>query len=277
MLRLPALVVSFALAVAAARPPVVAADAQRYGRGVTTYIRFPGYRHFFSGRDLRLTAEDRIWTGRMLDFEGANNRDEAILLLWAMIQRKYWGVGPYTRDNPRPDAFGSKGWTEFIRMFSQPINPAWYRDGYKCRRPGGTAVNDPGCSEQKLQRRARIARTSFNELKPFVREVTDLFMAGRLPRPPSVVGVVNWDDGGGRALPHQATFPFRTGNRYFYNATGISKDSPILLDIRFVVNGEEVIPSADVPPAPISQNLLLRMVPGGVDAFDSVIFNFARK
>ena len=237
---------------------------------MTTYIRFPN-------RDLRLTAEDRLWTARMLDFEGAGTRNEAILMLWAMIQRKYWGVGPYTVDRPEPRAFGSKGWTEFIRMFSQPINPAWYRDGYKCRRPGGTAMNDPGCKEKKLQQRAGFARRSFNSLDPVAREVTDLFMAGRLPRPPAVIGVVNWDDGHGRGFPHQATFPFRTGNRYFYNATGNSKDHRDLLNIRFVVDGVEVVPPTEIAPPAISQNLLLLMLPGGVDTFDSLISNLARK
>jgi hypothetical protein len=237
---------------------------------VATYIRFPN-------RDLRLTAEDRLWTARMLDFEGAGTRNEAILMLWAMIQRKYWGVGPYTRNNPVPRAFGGKSWTEFVRMFSQPINPAWYRDGYKCRRPGGTAVNDPGCSEQKLQRRAEFARRSFNSLDPVAREVTDLFMTGQLPRPSEVVGVVNWDDGRGPPAPYQAQFPFRTGNRYFYNATGISRNHPDLLNIRFVVDGVEVIPSTGTPPAPTAGNLLLSLLPGGVDTFDSLIASLARK
>lgn len=243
---------------------------------MTTFIRYPN-------KDLRLTETDRIWTARMVDAEGGGTEAEAALLLWTMIQRKYWGVGPYTVNNPVPRAFGGDSWTEFIRKFSQPINPAWYRDGRMCR-PGGRWAGTEGCAENRLARRERLARTSIRGLKPLARRMADLFMAGQVPRPPSAIGVINFRarDEADVAAP-LATFPFRTGNRYFYNLTGVSKDHPELAAIRFVVNGVEqpIIdlwsPAAVIPaPPPGPGGALLSLVPGAVTAFNNVGQNSER-
>ena len=100
----------------------------------------------------------------------------------------------------------------------------------------------------------------------------------------SSIGVINFRarDEADVAAP-LATFPFRTGNRYFYNLTGVSKDHPELAAIRFVVNGVEqpIIdlwsPAAVVPPPPPGPGgALLSLVPGAVTAFNNVGQNSER-
>lgn len=234
---------------------------------MTTSIRY-------RNKDLRLTAEDKLWTARMVDAEGGGTEAEAALLIWTMIQRKYWGVGPYTVNNPVPRAFGGDTWTQFIRKFSQPINPAWYRDGRMCR-PGGRWAGKEGCEEHRLVRRENLARTSIRGLKPIARHMAELFMQGKVPRPAAAVGVINFrakDDAEVRAP--RAVLPFNTGNRFFYNITGVSKGHPDLEAIRFVVDGEvqEIIdlwPAAVLPePPPGPGGLLLELVPGAVTGFN---------
>lgn len=243
---------------------------------MTTVIRYPN-------KDLPLTAEDKLWTARMIDAEGAGTEAEAILLLWALIQRKYWGVGPYTVNNPVPRAFGGDTWTEFVRKFSQPVNPAWYRDGVYCR-PGGRHAGTDACRESRLVRREQWQQRSFNSLDPVARRVTEMFMAGQLPRPDAVIGVLNWraNDGVEVRAP-RAKLPFRTGNRYFYNISGISENHPDLAAIRFVVDGVEQpinnpwSPAAVIPsPPPGPGGLLLGLVPGAVRAFQGVEILYQR-
>lgn len=243
---------------------------------MTTSIRYPN-------KDLRLTNEDKLWTARMIDAEGAGTEAEAILLLWAMIQRKYWGVGPYTVNRPEPRAFGGDSWTEFVRKFSQPLNPAWYRDGVYCR-PGGRDAGTPACAENRLQRREQWQRRTFNSLDAVAQRVTNLFMAGQLPRPDAVIGVVNWrarDNVEVRAP--EAKPPFRTGNRYFYNISGLSQNHPDLASIRFVVDGVEqpiinpwAVSAVVPPPPPGPGGALLSLVPGAVTAFNNVAQNGER-
>jgi len=243
---------------------------------VTTSIRYPN-------KDLRLTAEDKLWTARMIDAEGAGTEAEAILLLWAMIQRKYWGVGPYTVDGPEPRAFGGDTWTEFVRKFSQPLNPSWYRDGVYCR-PGGRDAGTPACGEDRFIARAGWLRRSYRSLDPVARRVTEMFMAGQLPRPDAVIGVLNWRaDDGRRVSAPRAKLPFRTGNRYFYNISGVSENHPALASIRFVVNGVEQpirnpwLPAAVIPsPPPGPGGALLQLVPGAVRAFQGVEILYQR-
>ena len=70
-----------------------------------------------------------------------------------------------------------------------------------------------------------------------------------------------------------ATFPFRTGNRYFYNISGVSKGHPDLAAIRFVVDGVEqpivnLWPASVVPaPPPGPGGAMLSLVPGAVGGF----------
>ncbi len=237
---------------------------------MTTLIRY-------RNKDLRLTEEDKLWTARMIDAEGAGTEPEAILLLWALIQRKYWGVGPYTVNRPEPRAFGGDTWTEFVRKFSQPLNPAWYRDGAYCR-PGGRDAGTPACEEKRLRARDGWQRRSYRSLDSVARSVTEMFMAGQLPRPNAVIGVLNWRarDGVEVRAP-EAKPPFRTGNRYFYNINGLSQNHPDLAAIRFVVNGVEQpiinpwLTAAFVPtPPPGPGGALLQLVPGAVRAFREI-------
>ncbi len=243
---------------------------------MTTFIRYPN-------KDLRLTAEDKLWTARMIDAEGGGTEAEAILMLWTMIQRKYWGVGPYTVNRPEPRAFGGDSWTAFIRKFSQPLNPAWYRDGVYCR-PGGRDAGTPPCEERRLVKREAWRHRSYRSLDPVARRVTEMFMAGQLPRPDAVIGVLDWRaDDDRRVSAPRAKLPFPTGNRYFYNISGLSENHPTLASIRFVVDGVEqpiinpwAVSAVVPPPPPGPGGALLQLVPGAVRAFQGVQILYQR-
>ena len=120
------------------------------------------------GWSYTLTPTDKLWAGRMAQYEGG----EAADVLWTMTQA-------YAKDaihNAYPT------FTRFIQAYSQPINPIWRRDGSKCR-PGGAYHDRDECSAVRLERRDRAATIPWAELDANIREITDRWYAGTLPNP----------------------------------------------------------------------------------------------
>lgn len=234
---------------------------------MTTVIRYPN-------GDVPLDAEDRLWTARMLDGEGAHTEAEAALVIWTLIQRRYWGVG---MERANPGAFaGYRSWARFIRTFSQPINPEWYRGGSKCG-PGGGEVGTRGCAEERLVRRAELARTPFERLDALAQKVAGDFVAGRMVQPAGAVGVIDFRARDNVRVDRPlATFPFPTANRYFYSVGGTSVGDRRLASIRFVVDGVEQpivegwgdAPVPDAPPG--IGGAILNLVPGAVKLFNNL-------
>lgn len=83
----------------------------------------------------RLNRSDVLWAARAAAFEG-----DPAEVLWTLSQR-------YATARQHYRTFG-----DFVQAFSQPVNPAWRRDGSKCR-PGGPFHASVHCSEDRLQRR----------------------------------------------------------------------------------------------------------------------------
>jgi hypothetical protein len=125
-----------------------------------------------------LTSTDKLWAGRMAQYEGG----EAADVLWTMTQA-------YARTAIH-DTFPT--FTRFIQAYSQPINPKWRRDGVFCR-PGGTIIVDgatvpnysgrDNCSEVRLARRDIAATMPWSGLDASVREITEQWYAGTLRNP----------------------------------------------------------------------------------------------
>ncbi|MBK8246083.1 MAG: hypothetical protein IPK85_01565 [Gemmatimonadetes bacterium] len=124
------------------------------------------------------SREDRLWLARMLIGESSDPRDwEA--QLWALTQRFVLRRKRYERTM-----------TELAQEFSQPINPDWYRDGAYCL-PGGRFHDDPGCGEDRMQRRDDLREDHWTprQLRAEL-EAVDRFLAGRTPNP--VPGATDW-------------------------------------------------------------------------------------
>jgi hypothetical protein len=117
-------------------------------------------------RLLPLTERDRLWMGRMLYGEvGTAGRKAYSLVLWTVAQR-LWYLPAFRN----VDSF-----TDFMRRFSQPINPGFLdprgRLCQKFRRSCGPAL---------IARRQRIQSMTWNELPEELRRAVDDFLAGRL-------------------------------------------------------------------------------------------------
>lgn len=113
------------------------------------------------GFSYRLTDDDVLWAGRMVDGEGDS---DAALVLWSMTQR----FGGLVRRG---------SFARFIRAYSQPINPIWLRNGVCCApgatgcpaRPSRSFYGEDPCSESRLVRRERMASLPWPQLPAGVR------------------------------------------------------------------------------------------------------------
>lgn len=173
-------------------------------------IRYP------NGTTVPFTAADKLWTARMVYGEGGDTPAEASAIIWTLVQRKYWGTGMETR-NPR--AFAGYSWRDFIRTFSQPINPLWYRGGVKCR-PGGPEVGTRGCDEVRLRRRDVLRTMRWEDIPAVAREATEAFIAGTLPN--NAPGVIDFAAGDTRNDKPRA--PLGLDNVYFYSRGATSRE-----------------------------------------------------
>jgi hypothetical protein len=120
--------------------------------------------------DYELTREDVGWAAKMAAFEG-----DPAEVLWTMTQRF-----ALTYPGQRWPSF-----TYFIRKFSQPINPDWYRGGKHCTR-GGRGEGTLFCGEEKLGKRDRVRVMTWDELvaeRPEAVAITLQWAQGLLPNP----------------------------------------------------------------------------------------------
>jgi len=168
------------------------------GAGGISYIlyRFINYGTVFGGRgkisfndfEYTVTADDRLWMGRMLIGEtgesGWDSRDPAeqeakrqagVAVLYSVAER--FASNPSLRSNT------GNTFTGVMRAFSQPINPIWSSlsacsNGRGCCGSEGTM-----CTPAHLSRRQRIQSKSWNALPEGVRSLVDDFIAGRVTNP----------------------------------------------------------------------------------------------
>jgi hypothetical protein len=96
----------------------------------------------------QLTGEDVIWTARSALYEGG----DVAATLWTLTQR-YMGAARVNYPT----------FAEFVRAFSQPVNPKYARYGEYCTR-GGRAYGTQWCSETLLARRDEAQSASWMDL-----------------------------------------------------------------------------------------------------------------
>lgn len=116
-----------------------------------------------------LTDEDLEWTLKMLYGESGNDLLDCVCVLWCMTQRMCAIRKHYTK----------KGFKDLIRAYSQPINPAWYRDGRLTKVYGHTAA----AAEAKLKRREKILNMKLSEIPVGIHQIVELWSEAKLPSP----------------------------------------------------------------------------------------------
>jgi hypothetical protein len=103
------------------------------------------------------------------------------------------------------------GWPTFHALlleFSQPINPIWDRNGWKCA-PDGPYYGTKYCTEEKFRRRERVARMPWDDVPIHIRTAVRQFAAGQLAPPDEWASVrkgriSNW---GAKWLKNKAGVP----------------------------------------------------------------------
>jgi len=126
------------------------------------------------------TEEDRLWLARMLYGESGIDEQDWDAQLWTIAQRFVLR----RRQNYERTI------TEVVCAFSQAINPDWYRNGSQCA-IGSANADDPGCGEDRMQRRDRIREYHWQPVQ-LTQELlsVDKFLRGETPNP--VPGATNW-------------------------------------------------------------------------------------
>lgn len=113
-------------------------------------------------RSYQLTSEDVLWTARSTQFEGGTN---PAATLWTHGQK-------FAAYSTRPT------FTDFIRAYSQPINPRWDEPTDEM------CIESPSrCSAAAIERRRRARMITWEEINPRIRDLTLRWATARLPNP----------------------------------------------------------------------------------------------
>jgi hypothetical protein len=118
-----------------------------------------------TGKTYALTETDVIWLARSIRGEcGANpSRESAAAVAWTMMNRFMLvpGFAKWT------------SYTDLIRAFSQPVNPAWFAGGLHCRPADPVAGTEQGkfhgkkdCDPEKTAWRAKLSSMPLSSLGP---------------------------------------------------------------------------------------------------------------
>lgn len=123
-----------------------------------------------TGFSYQLTSEDILWTARMAQFEGGTSVPST---LWTVTQRFIYTQNALKKALGHPPTF-----TEFLRAFSQPINPRWESmDAPKCKQ------YPERCTEAQLRRRLRARTIQWEELNSTIRATVLKWSGARLSNP----------------------------------------------------------------------------------------------
>jgi hypothetical protein len=116
-----------------------------------------------------ITPGEWLWFARSLNHEGAPMEGNA----WTMLQR-------FAFMYPRFKKFG-----DFVRAFSQPVNPKFYPDGSKHLEWMAAATTDERRADltRRAERRLRFAREGWSDISPRVKITLAKILAGELPSP----------------------------------------------------------------------------------------------
>jgi hypothetical protein len=130
-----------------------------------------------------LTEEDKLWLARCIAGETGDhpkNFDGPAAVAWSMMNRFLL-------------VKGQEAWptfTSLLRNYSQPINPKWARGGAKC--PVASLSKDDLCSEDALQRRARITGLAWQNINIAIRNFVESFAEGNVTMPDAVLRLPYW-------------------------------------------------------------------------------------
>lgn len=152
--------------------------------------------------EYQITSEDVLNSARMIHGESVGDERDMAAVLWCMTSLFI----PYGQIVKFGKYFNTMG--PLLYRYSQPINPAWRRDGSACRPggrfrhprnfPPGTPANQRTeqnrippfnhhgtnrCSEQRLDRRDRIGAAEWHRLPENVRIITLAWAYGLLENP----------------------------------------------------------------------------------------------
>ena len=125
---------------------------------------------FSDGTAYQLTSSDVLWTARATAYEGG----DTAATIWTMAQR-------FAQLRRSYRTFG-----EFVRGFSQPVNPQWLWEGNQCHPIFGRNRTNAACDFERIQVREQAQAASWPELKardPEAVEMTLQWANGRLPNP----------------------------------------------------------------------------------------------
>lgn len=124
------------------------------------------------GKSVTINPETAVWLGRMLVGEsGTGIGGKAVL--WTTMQRY----------------FDSKGFTgsylDFIRAFSQPINPLWLPGGskFEAAKKKTGQVYKTATSDAAVARRRKIQSMDWTEIPIKIQQLVAKMMIGTLDRP----------------------------------------------------------------------------------------------
>lgn len=130
-------------------------------------------------REFEVNSEAQLWINRMIIGEAGYfaSREHVSALLWALTNRyllhpgrKCWG-----------------GFLGMLRLFSQPINPRWQRDGDLARKYITRHGNTGACTEAKFLRREKICLIAPYDVPPNYLDWSYQFRYGFLTLPENIM------------------------------------------------------------------------------------------
>ena len=151
-------------------------------------------------RGYTLTNDDVEWLARSL-WKESGSTEGRIAAAWGMMHRFLLVRGKWFGS---PQA-GTKPWTfrQFIRAFSQPVNPDWLETGVKCS-PGSQYYGTWRCSPERLANRKAAQTTPYPQIPSEPRRIAEGFAEGKIKDPFRHSGpVYDWaacSETGGRGI-----------------------------------------------------------------------------
>lgn len=136
------------------------------------------------GKTYTFTEEDVLWLARMVHGEtgGRPSYEDADAMLWSLAQRKFFAKG-----------FRKWSMARLVQGYSQPVNPAWLRDGPKCKKFRGTfktLERGHRCAEHRFKKRGKYINLKWSQLNKVARFAVIGFVQGKSLNP--VPGGVGW-------------------------------------------------------------------------------------
>lgn len=181
------------------------------------------YRH--GSRSAVIDPETALWAARMLYGEGYTGGKGAAVL-WATMNafmyRRY-DYGTYLN---------------YIREFSQPINPGWLPGGWEYKAAKRKGWKQP-TSSAAVRRRRFIHRLQWADMSPRLRNLVEQFAAGALPYPPKFLElapnkqrVSNFASLNGlkKKYPWGVGYPSRGRTEWFFQDRGLLPGTMQVID-----------------------------------------------